>query len=258
MNMNTEAPCKDEKRTYREGGSARRGAHGGSAADPNQKISFVAGAALLSLTILLTIVYISSSDLFLSAVKAPPCDALGSYAGDAILEVCELGLLDTETAADGNEYFYPTASVTRAELARTLIHYLGENPTKYERLSLGFADEDAIPASMLAYVRAALAKGLMLLQNDYAFHAADDVTREEAAYIVGALCNAEISAGKEEHFSDFSEIHDFFLANAKKAINFDIMIGYSDGTFRPKQALTREELALILHRLLQAEDFRKG
>ena len=36
------------------------------------------------------------------------------------------------------------------------------------------------------------------------------------------------------------------------------MIGYTDGTFRPKQVLTREELALILYRLLSAENFTKG
>jgi hypothetical protein len=35
------------------------------------------------------------------------------------------------------------------------------------------------------------------------------------------------------------------------------MIGYPDGTFLPKNELTREELALILYRLTQNEHFTK-
>lgn len=223
----------------------------------NKKITLAAGIALLTLTVLLTIVYAALSGVFVSAEKVPPCDADDSYAYEAIQKVCELGLMDTYTI-DGNVYFYPEMEVTRGEVAKVLVTYLGIDPKRCEKTEIGFADEDEIPDSLLPYVRAALANGLMQLQSEYVFHPYDYITREETAYIFGALCTAEISAGKSENFSDFEEIGTYFEANANKVVDFEIMIGYTDGTFRPKQVLTREELALILYRLLSAEDFIKG
>ena len=148
--------------------------------------------------------------------------------------------------------------VTRGEVARVIVTYLGINPAKYEKTEIGFADEAEIDTSLRPYIRAALANGLMKLQSGYVFHPDDFITREETADIFGALCTAAISAGKSENFSDFDTISTYFEPNAKKLVDFEIMIGYTDGTFRPKQILTREELALILYRLLSAENFRKG
>lgn len=223
----------------------------------NKKITLAAGVALLTLTVLLTIVYAALSGVFVSADHIPPCDVSESYAEDAILKVCELGLMNTYTI-NGEVYFYPEMEVTRGELARVLVTYFEIDPGKYESKELGFADEADIPDSLLPYVRAALANGLMQLQAGYVFHPYDYITREETAYLFGALCTAEISAGKSENFSDFDEINPYFEANASKVVDFEIMIGYTDGTFRPKQVLTREELALILYRLLSAENFTKG
>ncbi len=157
-----------------------------------------------------------------------------------------------------NVYFYPEMEVTRGEVARVIVTYLGINPAKYEKTEIGFADEAEIDTSLRPYIRAALANGLMKLQSGYVFHPDDFITREETADIFGALCTAAISAGKSENFSDFDTISTYFEPNAKKLVDFEIMIGYTDGTFRPKQILTREELALILYRLLSAENFRKG
>ena len=58
------------------------------------------------------------------------------------------------------------------------------------------------------------------------------------------------------YFSDFNTISTYFEANAKKLVDLEIMIGYPDDTFRPKQGLTREELALILYRFTQNENLK--
>ena len=223
----------------------------------NKKISLAAGTALLTLTVLQTIVYAAISGVFVSAKKTPPCDIEDSYAYEAIQKVCELGLMKTYTIGE-NVYFYPELEVTRGEVAQVIVTYLGINPSKYEKTEIGFADEAEIDTSLRPYIRAALATGLMKLQSGYVFHPDDFITREETADIFGALCTAAISAGKSESFSDFDTISTYFEPNAKKLVDFEIMIGYTDGTFRPKQILTREELALILYRLSTAENFRKG
>jgi len=222
----------------------------------NKKVSLAAGTALCALTVLLTVIYAALSGAFVSAAKTPPCDAEDCYAKDAILSVCERGLMTAYIIGE-DAYFYPTLEVSRGELAKTLAIYLGLDPAPYEKRTLGFADEAELSADLAPYVRAVLAGGYMQLAYDYAFHAGDAISREETAYIIGALCNAAVSAGKSEKFSDFEEIHPYFEVNAKKVVDFEIMIGYPDGTFRPHNALTREELALILCRLDGAEHFKK-
>ena len=119
---------------------------------------------------------------------------------------------------------------------------------------IGFADEDQISADALPYIRTVIANGCIKLYGDYTFRPKEAVLREEAADIFGALIDGAISAGKSESFSDFKEISTHFEANAKKIVDYSIMIGYPDGTFRPKQNLTREELALILFRITQKDN----
>lgn len=224
----------------------------------NKKLSFTAGVALLALTILLAAIYAKSAEVSVSAERPRPTDVEESYARDAIFSVCELGLMDTHTALNGNVCFYPEEGVTRAELAYSLVNYLHIDASKYASKPLGFYDEGAVPHSLLPYVRAALANGLVALQNDLMFHPTDKITREEAAYLFGALCQTQIAAGKEEGFSDFNDVGTYFQSNTKKLIDLGIMVGYNDGTFRPQKELSREELALILCRLQNDANFRKG
>ena len=56
----------------------------------NKKITLAAGIALLTLTVLLTIVYAAISGVFVSADHVPPSDVSESYAEEAILKICEL------------------------------------------------------------------------------------------------------------------------------------------------------------------------
>ncbi len=218
-----------------------------------KKFSFAAGIALCALTVILTVFYAASSA---SAEQIAPCDITDSFAREEILTVVNAGWMQTYSV-DDSAYFEPTRPVTRAELASALVAFLEINPDKYRNTEIGFADEATTNAAALPAIRAALANGLMMLSSEYRFDAETTIPREEAAFLFGALCRAEISAGKDEGFEDFREIDTFFLSNAKKAVDFEIMIGYTDGMFHPKNALTREELALVLTRLSQSQNFRK-
>lgn len=220
-----------------------------------KNVSLIAGAAICALTVLLTAVYVAVSGMFVHAEYVPPCDIDG-YSEEAILAITESGLLSTETA-NGKEYFYPDRAVTRAELAGALARLMDLSVKQYENTEVGFADEYKIAASDLPYIRTAVAGGYMKLYSDYTFRPESEVTREETADIIGALFSGAVSAGKSKNFSDFNAVSAHFLENAKKTVDYSIMIGYPDGTFLPKNALTREELALILYRLTQNEHFTK-
>ena len=116
-----------------------------------------------------------------------------------------------------------------------------------------FADEEQISAELLPYVRAALSGGYIKLFSDYTYRVGNSVSREEVADIFAPLCQTGASAGKSESFTDFDEVSIYFEDHVKKIVDLDIMIGYPDGTFRPKDAITREELALVLYRFEQLE-----
>jgi hypothetical protein len=220
-----------------------------------KNVSLIAGAAICALTVLLTAVYVAVSGIFVHAEYVPPCDIDG-YAKDAILAVTENGLIFTENV-NGRTYFYPERTVTRAELAGVLTRLLSLPAKQYESAELGFSDEYKIGIEDLSHVRAAVAGGYIKLFSDYTFRPEAAVSREEIADIIGSLFPGAVSAGRSDDFSDFDEVSAHFLTNAKKTVDHRVMIGYPDGTFLPKNELTREELALILYRLTQNEHFTK-
>ena len=216
-----------------------------------KKGSLIAGISVLAFVIALAAVYAVITGSSVSADKnTPPCDIDDSYAREAILTVTEKGFMTTEQK-DGKSYFYPEKEVTRSEFAKVLVNYLDIDVKKYEDTALGFSDEAQIAKEDLPYIRAALATGYIKLNSDYTFRADALIPREETADIFSSVCTLAVSAGKSERFSDFKEVSPHFESSARKIVDLDIMIGYPDDTFRPKTNLTREQLALILHRLLK-------
>ena len=214
-----------------------------------KKVSLIAGISVCSLVVLLTVVYAVLTGAFVSAEKyAPPCDIEESYAKDAIEWVVKKGWMTVETI-DGQAYFFPTSKVTRGEMAKVLASYLDINCDSYADAAIGFADEAQIPPAELPCIRAVIAGGYVKLFSDYTYRTDALVTREEAADIFAPLCNASVATGKSDDFPDFSEVSPYFADSMKKIVDLEVMIGYPDGMLRPKQAITREEMAMVLYRL---------
>lgn len=73
-----------------------------------------------------------------------------------------------------------------------------------------------------------------------------DITRAEfAAVACGAL--GLKASGAANKFSDVHE-SDWFCGAVRAACEYVIVSGYGDGTFKPGQAITREEaMAIITH-----------
>ena len=218
-----------------------------------KKVSLIAGISVCALIVLFTIVYAVITGAFVSAEKyVQPCDIEDSYAKEAIEWVVRNGWMSSETL-DGQAYFSPKSKVTRSEMAKALVGYLDIDCTEYEKNSLGFADEALIPAEEIAYVRAALAGGYIKLFSDYTYRRDSFLTREETADIFAPLCKVSASAGKSGSFSDFDEVGIYFEESVRKLVELELLIGYPDGKLRPKNDITREELATLLYRLSLTE-----
>ena len=218
-----------------------------------KKLSLIAGVSVCALIVLLTGVYAILTNTSASAESVVlPCDIEESFAKEAVEWAVKNGFMQAETV-DGKAYFFPESEVTKGEIAKILITYLDVDVKQYKNSEVGFADESQISKELLPYVRAAVSCGYLKLFSDYTYRADSLVSREEVADIFAPLCKISVSAGKSANFSDFEEVSLYFEDNVKKIVDLDVMIGYPDGTLRPKSAITREELAMVLYRFAQLE-----
>lgn len=180
-----------------------------------------------------------------------------SYACDAIVFACKSGYMSCTSSPDGEALFLPDETVTRAEFAAVLVEYLGINPDKYFRAETGISDISDTPDELIPYVKAVCALGLMGTLRDNGktyFLPLENVTRQEAAYIIGALTDTVASSSNVDRFSDIGDTYLPYMQNVKTVISLGYMIGYPDGTFRPERDMTRAELALTLYRIRQSGD----
>jgi len=89
----------------------------------------------------------------------------------------------------------------------------------------------------------------------------DELSRAEvAAILIRELKPEEIPgfAGREPIAGEIPDIENHWAkAFVEKAINFDLMKVYPDGTFRPDDTVTRAHYALLLHKILTRTNLGK-
>ena len=193
--------------------------------------------------------------IFAGNAYVSPSDIDDCYAKEEIDYVCSKGLIDLYSNDGKTTFFVPDKEISRAEFAKILTAFLKINAERAASGAPELADKQDIPEEYSIYVLAACAENLMGLriENGRSYFLPDrKMTREEAAYLLGNLIKANVSTLKTEKFSDFSETEKGYAANASTLIALDIMIGYDDGTFRPKNNITRQELALVLYRMIHS------
>ncbi len=211
----------------------------------------------LSLTLALSVfaVVLCAVAVFSGGSHPLPTDSEDSYACDAIVFACKSGYMSCKSSPDGEALFLPDETVTRAEFAAVLVEYLGINPDKYFRYDAGLCDIGDTPDELIPYVRTVCALGLMGTLRDNGktyFLPLENVTRQEAAYIIGALTDTVASNSNVDRFSDIGDTYLPYIQNVKTVISLEYMIGYPDGTFRPERDMTRAELALTLYRIKES------
>ena len=89
------------------------------------------------------------------------------------------------------------------------------------------------------------------------FKPADSLTRAEAATILTRVLNLGLKEDPASPFTDVGSAHQWASANIEIARQHGLMKGTSATTFEPGKALTREEMAAILNRLI-GEQFPEG
>lgn len=196
----------------------------------------------LAIPLLLLLVLSLVPDLAQSEL---PGDIHGHWAGERIQS-----WLDRDLAAgypDGT--FRPDGQVTRAEFVAFMnraydVPESGSAP--------GFSD---VPGGHWSYrhVAAAAQAGLVTGYPDGTFGPENAITRQEAAAIVNRLLELDQAAPNPapQPFSDQGSIAPWAADAVSAAAAAGMVTGYPDGTFRPRNPITRAESVSVLDRGLK-------
>lgn len=152
-----------------------------------------------------------------------------------------------------NGTFKPNDDVTRIQLAALLVRALGlEASTNYNGQFKDVQGTEWFVGELMAAHEA----GLVLGTQEGNFLPNQVVTREQAATMVTrAIDFVTNKKGTVPHsaasFKDAGQIAPWATESVVRLAELQIVVGYQDGTFKPKATLTRAEAATVVQRLLK-------
>ena len=178
--------------------------------------------------------------LLVSPVAAAPAfsDAQGHWAQQAIERWSQQGVIQGFDGA-----FRPDDTLTRAELAALLTRLMGYQ----SRSDADFADVPA-DAWYAPYVSLAHAAGV-LLGDGTALRPLDAITRQEAMCLLARALGVAEDAAALDRYTDGDQVAGYARGAVAAMVEWGILYG-KDGLLDPWGALTRAEMAVLLHRAL--------
>ena len=169
------------------------------------------------------------------------------WAAADIYTLKEAGIINGKS----DKEFDPEGKVTRAEFTKMIVNLFG---VKASQNTVAFTDckaDDWFTPFVAAAVEAGYVKGI----TDTEFAPDKTITREEACTILGRAYAK--TSDKALNFKDASEISDFAAAYVALLVDMGYVNGYEDGTFLPKNEITRAEAAKIIASAYRAAEKAK-
>lgn len=172
-------------------------------------------------------------------------DVEGHWAMDSILSAYQKGWIKGITATA----FAPGASLTRAQAAVMLVRMLGLQVDP----SLPATFNDTAGHWAQSEIEAARQNRLIEGVGDNLFAPDDTITREQMAVM---LCNIDgLFTGQGSAGIEFPDVNTqdnpWSYESIKTMSGYGIITGFPDGSFRPRESLTRAQMTVMLERLSQ-------
>ncbi len=149
--------------------------------------------------------------------------------------------------------FRPDQSITRAQFAVMLYRYLGLDESKYADVTLPFADNKSIPAYAVPAIKALYTEGVINgstgKDGKIYFNPGSSLTRAQAATMIGRT-QAKGYATVELTFTDAGKIPAYAAYYIRTMAAQGVIGGYTDGSFKPNNNITRGQMAKILYNLM--------
>ena len=157
-----------------------------------------------------------------------------------IMALYKAGIVD----GYGDNTFLPEGTITRAEFTKMTVELFGLSAASTDSQFLDCAADDWYTP----YVIAAQEAGMVTGVSGEWFGAADTITREDMATIIGRYLALTTTA--DSTFADADEIADYAVGYVTAMVSAGYITGYEDGTFQPKANATRAEAATIIARVM--------
>lgn len=175
----------------------------------------------------------------------------GNWAAALVAALAEKGIV----SGDAQGQFHPDSPLTRAQLAKMFVTGLGfdEDAQLLSRYPSRFGD---VPASHWGrgYIESLAETGITTGYPDGTFGPNEPVTRAQMATLLVRAADLATQAERlrlqPTTFSDDREIPSWARGEVALALEKGLVTGFTDGTFRPMQPVTRAESATVLLRLL--------
>ena len=187
---------------------------------------------------------IANKNLAKNSGKATDID--GHWAKDSINYALENNLIDLI----GNE-FKPNKNATRYNVVKALGRFKKIDVEKYKGKSLKDVDANSEES---AYVNWAIENGIIAGYEDNTFGGDREITREEIARILNLFAekfDIKVKNLEAPKFKDQNKISDWASKDVKEATEKGLLVGRDDGTFGPKDNLTRAEVAQMIVNMIK-------
>ena len=149
--------------------------------------------------------------------------------------------------------FRPNQNITRAQFAVMLYRYLGLDESQYADVTLPFADNASIPEYAVPAIRALYTEGIINgstgSDGRIYFNPNSSLTRAQAATMIGRT-QEKGYATTALTFTDSASIPTYATYYIQTMAAQGIIGGYTDGTFKPNNNITRGQMAKILYNLM--------
>jgi len=171
---------------------------------------------------------------------------IGAYdwAKESILYLAQKGVLNGR----GNNEFDPGASVTKEEFVKIIIEAFAFN---MDDATVDFDDVSKERWSY-EYIASAYKMGIITGESDTYFGASTNISRQDMAVIlerVLKIAGIENNSTKSE-FSDYKQVSDYAKTAVDMLSGLGIINGMGDGTYAPKQPVTRAQAAKVVYSVL--------
>ncbi|SDJ17895.1 C40 family peptidase [Salimicrobium halophilum] len=167
----------------------------------------------------------------------------------------------------GNNKFYNATSSRGIQLVSLSNPYWGPKYAGAKRVA-SFSNQDEVAASKAPLsdlfpdlaeddpafeaVKSLTSQDIISGNTDGTFRPDADVTREQAAAIINRYFDY---SGEGQGFKDVSSKTTRFEEDIEAVQEKGIIGGFSDGTFRPKEKMTKSQMALIVQRAFSLEGY---
>ena len=169
------------------------------------------------------------------------------WAKDAVDALTSAGIVN----GVAENSFAPAQTVKREEFVKMIAGALKLTGIESEA-TFDDVDKNAwYYPSVCALVRENIVNGISITK----FGIGNNITREDMAVILGRvydLKNLALEKKLMPEFTDEDTISEYALESVKKLAGLKIIGGYDDGSFKPKNSLTRAEAAVVIHRFFDA------